>query len=117
MAYVRDEKEKFEIDYPLEVIWQAIPDVIKTLDWAIEEKDEVEHRVKIKTQRGFLAYSTIIHLDVKSVDQNRTVMSIKGETPVTTITSILDFGRTRDRIGLFIGALAKKMEEEKKGNK
>ena len=114
MAYVRDEKEKFEIDYPLDGIWEAIPDVVKTLDWAIEEKDEAGHKVKIKTQRGFLAYSTVILVEVKSVDEKQTLMSINGETPVTTITSILDFGRTRDRIGLFIGALAKKMEEGKR---
>jgi hypothetical protein len=113
MAYVRDEKEKFEIDYSLETIWEAIPDVIKTLEWTIEEKDDEAHKVKIKSKRGFLAYSTTINVEVKSVEEKKTVMSLSGETPVTTITSILDFGRTHDRVGLFIGALAKKMEEEK----
>jgi hypothetical protein len=41
-------------------------------------------------------------------------MSIKAETPVTTITSIIDFGRTRDRIGQFIEMIAKQMEEKKR---
>jgi hypothetical protein len=39
-------------------------------------------------------------------------MVINGETPVTTITSILDFGRTREQIGLFISRLAKHLEKK-----
>jgi hypothetical protein len=114
MAYVRDENEKFEIDYSLEEIWAAIPQVVKDLDWAIEESDEDAHRAKIKSRRGFLAYSTAIAIELKSSGEKKTRMSISGETPVTTITSILDFGRTRDRIGLFIATLAKKLEKKPK---
>jgi len=110
MAYVRNENEKFEIDYSLEEIWAAIPQVVKALDWTIEESDEETHRAKIKSSRGFLAYSTAIVIELKSEDEKKTRMSIIGETPVTTITSILDFGRTRDRVGLFIATLAKKLE-------
>ena len=36
-------------------------------------------------------------------------MNIDAETPVTTITSVIDFGRTRDRMGQFIEILAKEM--------
>ncbi len=113
MAYLRDEKENLEVSYPLEKIWVAIPKVIKILEWQIEEKDDVSHKAKVKTKGGFMSYGSIIYVEVTSVDENTTRMSIKAETPVTTITSIADFGRTRDRIGQFIEALAKQMEKKK----
>jgi hypothetical protein len=112
MAYVRDENEKFEIDYSLDVIWDAIPIVVEQLDWELEEKDDTTHKAKIKTRRGFLAYSTTIFLELNSVGEKKTRMAINGETPVTTITSILDFGRTREQIGLFISRLAKHLEKK-----
>jgi hypothetical protein len=40
-------------------------------------------------------------------------MGINAETPVTTITSVIDFGRTRERMGQFIEMLAKIMEKKK----
>jgi hypothetical protein len=112
MAYVRDENEKFEIDYSLDVIWDAIPIVVEQLDWELEEKDDTTHKAKIKTRRGFLAYRTTIFLELNSVGEKKTRMVINGETPVTTITSILDFGRTREQIGLFISRLAKHLEKK-----
>ena len=42
MAYLRNENENLEVDYPLEKIWAAIPEVIKILEWTIEEKDDTE---------------------------------------------------------------------------
>jgi hypothetical protein len=47
------------------------------------------------------------------VDEQTTRISINAETPVTTITSLADFGRTRDRVEIFIEALAKQMEKKK----
>ena len=113
MAYLRDENEKLEVDYPLEKIWAAIPDVTKILEWQIEEKDDTAHKAKIKTKGGFMAYNSIMQIEVTAVDENTTRIAIKAETPVTTITSIIDFGRTRDRIGQFIEILAKQMEKKK----
>jgi hypothetical protein len=113
MAYLRGEKENLEVSYPLEKIWAAIPDVITILEWQIEEKDDASHKVKVKTKGGFMAYSSILYIEVTSVDENTTRMSINAETPVTTITSIADFGRTRDRIGQFIETLAKQTEKKK----
>src|SRR5450759_4461259 len=113
MAYLRNENEKLEIDYPLEKIWAATPDVIKILEWQIEEKDDASHKAKVKTKGGFMAYSSILNIELTSVDENSTRMAINAETPVTTITSIIDFGRTRDRIGQFIETLAKQMEKKK----
>ena len=113
MAYLRNENENLEIDYPLENIWTAIPEVIKILEWTIEEKDDNEHKIKVKTKGGFMAYSSNFNIEAKSKDENTTRLSINAETPVTTITSIIDFGRTRDRIGQFIEILAKQMEKKK----
>jgi hypothetical protein len=112
MAYLRNEKENIEVSYPLEKIWAAIPDVITILEWQIEEKNDAIHKLKVKTKGGFMAYSSILHIQVTSVDENTTRMSINAETPVTTITSIVDFGRTRDRIGQFIETLAKQTEKK-----
>ena len=112
MAYLRNENENLEVDYPLEKIWAAIPDVITILEWQIEEKDDASHKAKVKTKGGFMAYSSILYIEVTSVDENTTRMAINAETPVTTITSIIDFGRTRDRIGQFIETLAKQMEKK-----
>ncbi len=113
MAYLRNENENLEVDYPSEKIWAAIPEVIKILEWQIEEKDDAAHKAKVKTKGGFMAYGSTLNIAVTSVDENTTRLSINAETPVTTITSIIDFGRTRDRIGQFIEILAKQMEKKK----
>jgi hypothetical protein len=113
MAYLRNETEKLEIDYPLEKIWKEIPEVVKILEWTIEEKDDAVHEIKVKTKGGFLAYGSIMNIAVTSGDEKTTCMSMTAETPVTTITSIIDFGRTRDRMGQFIEILAKQMEQKK----
>jgi hypothetical protein len=110
MAYLRNETEKLEIDYPLEKIWAEIPEVVKILEWTI---DDASHEIKVKTKGGFLAYGSIMNIAVTSADEKTTCMSMTAETPVTTITSIIDFGRTRDRMGQFIEILAKQMEQKK----
>jgi len=112
MAYLRSEKEKIEIDYPLEKIWATIPEAIKALEWKIEEKNDKMHHLKIKTKGAFLSYYSTIYVDVEAVDEKTTHMAINAETPVTTITSIADFGRTRDRIEVLVEALAKQMEKK-----
>ncbi len=113
MAYLRSEKETIEVDYPVDKIWAAIPEAVKVLEWTIEEKNEADRKFKVKTKGGFMAYGSSLHIEVKPVDQNIARISINAETPVTTITSIIDFGRTRDRMGQFIEILAKVMEKKK----
>jgi hypothetical protein len=113
MAYVRDEKEKLEIDYPLEKLWEAIPKVVATLEWKIEEKDEINHKAKLKTKSGFMSYGSTLSVEVLSVNKKTSRMYINAETPVTTITSMADFGRTRDRIEAFLIMLAKQLENKK----
>jgi hypothetical protein len=111
MAYLRTEKDSFEIDYPLDKVWDAIPDVIKYLNWTIEEKDDQKHTAKLKSKPGFLAFATVLLIEASSVDNETSKMTINAETPVTTITSIADFGRTQDRLAQFVDELAKEMEQ------
>jgi hypothetical protein len=106
MAYLREDNEKIEIDYPLQKVWMAIPEVVKNLQWSILEKDDITHKIKIKTKKGFIAYPSKLNVEASPVDEQTTRVAISGETPVTTITSMADFGRTRDRIELFIEGLA-----------
>lgn len=113
MAYLRNENENIEVDYPLEKIWAAIPEAVKILEWKIEEKDDSAHKAKVKTKGGFMAYGSTMTVELTSVDEKTTRMGISAETPVTTITSVIDFGRTRDRMGQFIEILAKLMEKKK----
>ncbi len=114
MAYLRDEKQKLEIDYPVEKIWDAVPFVVKKLEWSIEEKDDNKHTAKLRTKAGFLSYSTKLVIEATSVDEKKSRMVINAETPVTTITSMADFGRTADRVDQFIETLAKELEKKKK---
>ena len=60
-----------------------------------------------------MAYGSKLDVELKAVDENTSRISINAETPVTTVTSIIDFGRTRDRMGQFIEILAKLMEKKK----
>lgn len=111
MAYLREEKEKIEIDYPIEKVWAAIPEAVTRLEWKTKEADEANHKLKVLTKKGFLAYESTLNVDVVAVNDTTTRVGISAETPVTTITSMADFGRTRDRIELFIETLALIMDK------
>jgi hypothetical protein len=121
MAYLREEKEKIEIDYPIAKVWSAVPEVITRLEWKTKETDEANYKLKVLTKKGFLAYESTLNVDVIAVNESTTRVTISAETPVTTITSMADFGRTRDRIELFIETLAlvmdKMAQEEKAAEK
>jgi hypothetical protein len=109
VAYLRKEKQTFEIDYPLSEVWAAIPDVLSTLQWKAEQMDDATHKAKIKTTPGFMAYSSRLTIEGVVVDEKKCRITVEGETPVTTITSLTDFGRTSDRVALFFETLAKRM--------
>ncbi len=112
MAYLRTEKENIEVSYPIENIWTAIPKAITTLKWKIKETDEKTHHIKVETSGGFLSYSSDLLVDLSRVNEKTTRMAIEADTPVTTITSIVDFGRTRDRIEMFVVTLARLMNSQ-----
>jgi hypothetical protein len=109
MAYLREQKEKLEISYPLNAVWAAIPKAIEKLDWKIQKTDEATQHLKAKTRGGFISYPSTLTVDLIAVDEKTTQMSLLFETPVTTITSVADYGRTRERIDQFVTTLAKLM--------
>jgi hypothetical protein len=110
MAYLREESEKLEIDYPIKQLWETMPKAVAKLEWEIKETDEAKHHLVIKTKGAFMSYGSTMKVDLVVVDENTTRMVISAETPVTTITSIADFGRTRDRIEVFVETIAKMVE-------
>ena len=114
MAYLRKENETVEIDYALGKVWAAIPEVLTRLEWTVEQTDDVSHHMRVKTKGGFMSYSSTLTIDGVSVNEKTSRVTVKAETPVTTITSIADFGRTKERIQLFFEALAARLNSRKK---
>ena len=114
MAYLRKEKQTVEIDYALNKVWAAIPAVLTSLEWTVEQTDDVSHHMRVKTKTGFMSYSSTLTIDGVPVDEKTSRVTVKAETPVTTITSIADFGRTKERIQLFFEALAAQLNSRKK---
>jgi hypothetical protein len=113
VAYLRKEKETVEIDYPLGKVWAAIPETLTSLEWTVEQVDDTAHHVKTKTKAGFMSYASVLLITAVAVDEKTARVTITAETPVTTITSIVDFGRTKDRIALFFETLAQQLTSHK----
>ncbi len=112
MAYVREEKENLEVDYSLNELWVNLPKAVKQLNWTIQEKNQEKYHLAIKTKGGFLSYPSKLIVDLTEVNEKATRMNIMAETPVTTITSMADYGRTRDRIEQLVVTLAKILENK-----
>ena len=109
MAYLKKEKETVEIAHSIAKVWATISKAITDLEWTIEQIDEAGHHVKAKTTAGLISWSSVLLIDATSVDENTTRVSVVAETPVTTISSIVNLGRTRQHIDLFLAALAKQL--------
>ncbi|HLB99942.1 MAG TPA: hypothetical protein VJL33_01290 [Candidatus Bathyarchaeia archaeon] len=109
VAYLRQEKETVEIDYPLSKVWEAMPKALALLDWTLEQSDDEAHHAKVKTKSAFMSYSSVLIVDAVSVNEKMCRVTVKAETPVTTITAVADFGRSRERIQLFFAMLAKQL--------
>ena len=60
-----------------------------------------------------MSYPSMLIMDAVEVDKKTVRFKVTAETPVTTITSIADFGRTRDRIDIFFEALTKQLTSKK----
>ncbi len=114
MAYLRKENEIVEMDYPLSTVWAAIQKAIPDIEWTIEDTNEAEHKVKAKTKAGFMSYSSLLSIEVVAMAENVTRVNVSAETPTTTLTAIADFGKTRDRIDLFLAALVKQLNPRQK---
>jgi hypothetical protein len=113
MAYLRREKEIVEMDFPLDAVWAAISSAITNLEWTIEETDELKHSVKAKSKPAFMSYSSILIINAVPINADTTRVNVTAETPTTTITGIIDFGRTRERIENFLDALMKQLGTKK----
>ena len=109
MAYLREGKQELEVDFPLESIWEAIPKAVAKLEWEILEKDDIAHRLTIRTKGQIMSYYSTIKIALSKINEKTTYVAIDAETAVTTITSVLDYGQTYQRIDLFVLALAKIM--------
>jgi hypothetical protein len=112
MAYLRKENETVEIDYPLNKVWVAVPKALASLEWLTEKTDNMKHNIKAKTKGGFMAYPSVLIIHAIALDEKTTKCKVTAETPVTTITSIADFGRTKRRIDQFFEALAIQLAEK-----
>lgn len=113
MAYLREEKETIEVSYPLNAVWETIPKAVVKLEWAIQEANQETHTVKIKTKGAFLSYPTKLTVNLSAIDEKNTKMHVEGETPVTTITSVADYGRTGERIEVLVATLSALMAPPK----
>jgi hypothetical protein len=107
VAYLRKESQTVETRYSLKKVWTAIPEALESLEWSVEEKDETAHHFKVKTKAAFMSLSSVLLIDVTPISETTTRVSISAETPVTTITSIVDFAQGRRRINLFLSELSK----------
>ncbi len=112
MAYTRDETENIEVDYSAKQLWEGIPKALTKLEWTIIESDKEKFHLTVKTKGAFMSYPSNMKIDLVPVNDKSTRILISGQTPVTTITSVLDFGRTRERIERFIVTLAQLMEKK-----
>ncbi len=112
MAYLRKEKEIVEMDYPIKTVWADIAKAVTSLEWTVQETNDETHKLKAKTKSGFMGYSSVITIDASNAGEKATRVVVSAETPVTTITGIVDFGKTRERIDLFLAALSKQLKAE-----
>jgi hypothetical protein len=109
MAYLRREQDATEIGYSLDKVWTAIRKVLSNLEWNIEQIDNIGHQIKAKTKGYLVSWGSVLIIAAVPIDEKTTRVSIAAESPVTTITAMIDFGRTRHIISLFFAELAKQL--------
>jgi predicted RNA-binding protein Jag len=112
MAYLRKEKEVVEMDFPAEKVWEAISEVMARLEWMVEEQDMETLKVTAKSKSGFMSYGSTISVEVSRVNENTTRVAAIAETPVTTVTSIVNFGQTARRVDSFFRELAAQLDTD-----
>ena len=106
MAYLSEEKETIELDFPLSIVWQTIKKAVAGFEWIIEASDESNHCIQAKTEEVcFLAYATVLLIEVKAVSEKVSLVTIYAKTPVTTITSV-NFAKNQGFVNSFLRALS-----------
>ena len=108
MAYLRKNREIVEIAYSLNKVWLATQKAL-SLESIIEQIDEKTHHIKIKTKTSFMFLGSVLIIDMMPIDKNTTKVSVVAETPVTTITALVDFGQAKHRIDQFFTELMKQL--------
>jgi hypothetical protein len=106
LAFVRERKKEVDIDFPVDDIWAALPKAAEEFDWEIGEQDPAAHHLTVKTSDTLTSYGSTLRIELKALSDKSTRMTIYGETPVTTITSTLQFGQTYDVVEDFVLTLA-----------
>jgi hypothetical protein len=114
MAYLKKEKEVVEMDFPVDIVWGAISKVITTLEWEVEAQDRDALKIKAKSKSGFMSYGSTISIELLKVDEKVTRVAVTAETPVTTVTSIVNFGQTARRVDSFFRELAGQFDKGSK---
>jgi hypothetical protein len=109
MAYLRREQDTMEIGYSSDKVWTAIPKVLTNLEWNIEQIDNIGHQIKAKTKGYLVSWGSVLTIAAVPMDKRTTRVSVAAESPVTTITAMIDFGRTRHLINVFFAELARQL--------
>ena len=109
MAYLREGKQELEVDFSLASVWEAIPKAVAELGWEIQEKDEATHLLTVNTTRTLTSYGSMLKIELSKLNEKTTRITIVGETPVTTVTSTLDFSQTNVSFDDFTLTLARIM--------
>lgn len=102
MAYLKERMQEVEVDFSLESVWVAIPKVLAELGWEIKEKDETSNHLTVNAAGSLTSYGSMVKIDLTRLNEKTTRVTLVGDTPVTTITSTLDFTQTDDCIEYFI---------------
>ncbi len=111
MAWDSVKEDVLGLSHPVDAVWAVIPDVLKNLDWKIERTDEITHRVRAKTRVSIMAWPTTLFIAVEPLDDNRSKVSVRGETG----GQVIDYGRTLKRIDLFFEELQKQIGNTNNG--
>jgi len=114
LAYLRKKEHVVESDYSITKVWNGTLKVLAKLKWTIVKKDKRTYEIETITNSGFLSYPSKLFIKIWVVDKKTTRIKVNVETPVTTITSVVDFGRIDDRIELFFEALSIHLKKKKK---
>ena len=56
------------------------------------ETNPESHEMKVETKRNFMAYTSTLTVELTNRIEKTTKVSVSAETPVTTITKIVDLG-------------------------
>lgn len=114
MAYLRKKEHVVEINYSINKVWNGIIKILPKLQWTITKKDKATYEIEAITKSGFLSYASKLFIKIWAIDKKITQVRVNAETPVTTITAIVDLGRIEDRIELFFEALSIYLNRKKK---